>query len=110
MLRDIFRQPAFRELWVEEMLPGESATSDAALYDFARTKGGTVFHPVGTCRMGEDADAVVDSMLRVRGVERLRVVDASVMPTLVSANTNAAAIMIGERGAALVMGRDRPAD
>jgi choline dehydrogenase len=63
-----------------------------------------VFHPTSTCRMGNDARAVVDPQLRVRGVERLRVVDASVMPAVVSTNTNAAAIMIGERGAALVRG------
>ena len=103
MLRDIYRQPAFRELWDQEMLPGDAAASDAELFEFARTKGGTVFHPVGTCRMGSDADAVVDPQLRVQGVERLRVIDASVMPTLVSANTNAAAIMIGERGADLIL-------
>jgi len=103
MLREIYRQPAFRELWDQEVVPGEAAASDAELYEFARSKGGTVFHPVGTCRMGEDADAVVDSRLRVQGIERLRVIDASVMPTLVSANTNAAAIMIGEKGADLVL-------
>ena len=106
MLREIYRQPVFRELWDQEVVPGETAASDADLYEFARTKGGTVFHPVGTCRMGEDADAVVDSRLRVRGIEGLRVIDASVMPTMVSANTNAAAIMIGEKGADLVL-RDR---
>jgi choline dehydrogenase len=97
MLREIYRQPAFRDLWVEEKLPGA-----VDVLDFARHHGGTVFHPVGTCRMGDDAQAVVDSALRVRGVERLRVIDASVMPRLVSANTNAASIMIGERGAALL--------
>ncbi|MCY1541188.1 putative GMC-type oxidoreductase [compost metagenome] len=64
-----------------------------------------MFHPVGTCRMGEDEGAVVDASLRVRGVEALRVIDASVMPTMTSANTNAAAIMIGEKGADLLLGR-----
>ncbi|MBA3477589.1 MAG: GMC family oxidoreductase N-terminal domain-containing protein, partial [Lautropia sp.] len=103
MLREIYRQPAFRELWAEEVLPGEAAATDAELFDFARHKGGTVFHPVGTCRMGEDDAAVVDSQLRVRGIDRLRVIDASVMPTMVSANTNAAAIMIGEKGADLIL-------
>jgi choline dehydrogenase len=102
MLREIYRQPAFRELWDLEMVPGEAAASDAELLEFARSKGGTVFHPVGTCRMGEDAEAVVDSQLRVHGIERLRVIDASVMPTMISANTNAAAIMIGEKGADLI--------
>jgi len=67
-----------------------------------------VFHPVGTCRMGADDDAVVDPELRVRGVDGLRVIDASVMPTMTSANTNAAAVMIGEKGAALVLGAQQP--
>jgi choline dehydrogenase len=104
MLREIYRQPAFRDLWTDEVLPGREAGSDQALLDFAREKGGTVFHCVGTCRMGSDAGAVVDPALRVRGVERLRVIDASVMPVVTSANTNAASLMIGELGAALVLG------
>jgi choline dehydrogenase len=104
ILRDIYRQPAFRELVTEdEYLPGNAAKSDADLEQFAREKGGTVFHPTSTCRMGSDANAVVDARLRVQGVERLRVIDASVMPTIVSTNTNAAAVMIGEKGAALVL-------
>lgn len=103
MLREIYAQPAFRELWEAEVLPGPAASDDAALLDFARKAGGTVFHCVGTCRMGDDDRAVVDPQLRVRGVERLRVIDASVMPTVTSANTNAASLMIGEKGAALVM-------
>jgi choline dehydrogenase len=107
MLREIYRQPAFRDLWAEEILPGPGAESDRALLDFAREKGGTVFHCVGTCRMGADADAVVDPELRVRGVERLRVIDASVMPVVTSANTNAASLMIGERGADLVLRGER---
>jgi choline dehydrogenase len=102
MLRDIFRQSSFRDLWDVEMAPGEAANSPQALWDFARTTGGTVFHCSGTCRMGSDESAVVDPQLRVRGVERLRVVDASVMPLITSANTNAASLMIGERGAALI--------
>jgi choline dehydrogenase len=105
MLRDIYRQPSFRDLVTQdEYLPGNAAKDDAALEDFARNKGGTVFHPAGTCRMGGDAQSVVDAKLRVRGIERLRVIDASVMPTMVSTNTNAAAIMIGEKGAALLSG------
>ncbi len=98
MLREIFRQPAFRDLWDKEMLPGEAAQDDEALWAFARDHGGTVFHACGTCRMGAE-DAVLDQRMRVRGVERLRVVDASAMPIVTSANTNAASLMIGEKGA-----------
>ncbi|GLH80911.1 alcohol dehydrogenase [Bradyrhizobium sp. SSBR45G] len=104
MLRDIFRQPSFRKLWDVEVAPGDAVASKAALWDFARTTGGTVFHPVGTCRIGADDRAVLDPNLRVRGVDRLRVIDASVMPQITSANTNATSLMIGERGAALVDG------
>ena len=103
-LREIFAQPAFKDLVTgEEHFPGNHITTPSALEQFAREKGGTVYHPVGTCRMGEDDKAVVDSRLRVRGVDRLRVIDASVMPRLVSTNTNAAAIMIGEKGAAMML-------
>jgi choline dehydrogenase len=102
MLREIYAQPSFRELWEAEVLPGPHATSEAALVDFARHAGGTVFHCVGTCRMGSDGDAVVDPQLRVRGVQRLRVIDASVMPVVTSANTHAATLMIAEKGANLV--------
>ena len=104
MLREIYAQPAFRGLVTgEEYLPGNDVATPAALEAFARAKGGTVFHPVGSCRMGGDSRSVVDERLRVRGVERLRVIDASVMPRIVSTNTNAAAIMVGEKGAALVL-------
>jgi len=102
LLRDIFQQPAFRDLWDVEMAPGEAAAGPQALWDFARTTGGTVFHCSGTCRMGSDGGAVLDPQLRVRGVDRLRVIDASVMPLITSANSNAASLMIGERGAALI--------
>ena len=111
MLRDIYRQRAFRDLWAEEVLPGDTVQDDAALLDFARKAGGTVFHPVGTCRMGGE-DAVLDPELRVRGVDRLRVVDASVMPLVTSGNTNAAALVIGEKGAHHILqghrARERP--
>ena len=98
VIREIYAQPAFRSLWDTEMLPG-----DQDLLDFARRHGSTVFHPTSTCRMGTDAGAVVSPDLRVNGIDGLRVVDASVMPSVVSANTNAASIMIGERGAALIL-------
>jgi choline dehydrogenase len=103
MLREIYRQKSFRDLWESEVLPGAERDDDKSLLDFARGAGGTVFHCVGTCRMGSDARSVVDPELRVRGVEGLRVIDASVMPIVTSANTNAAALMIGEKGAELVL-------
>ena len=84
------------------MLPGPQATGDDDLLRFVREKGGTVFHPVGTCRLGTDRMAVVDPHLKVHGIERLRVIDASVMPRITSANPNAASLMIGERAAELV--------
>lgn len=103
MLRDIYRQPAFRPLWDEEILPGADADTDEKLLNFAREHGGTVFHASGTCRVGKDEKAVVDPSLRVQGVERLRVVDASIMPQVTSANTNAPSLMIGEKGAELIL-------
>jgi len=103
MLREIYVQPAFRDLVAGEYLPGTEVATPAALEAFARSRGGTVFHPAGTCRMGGDAGSVLDERLRVRGVAGLRVIDASVMPRVVSTNTNAAATMIGEKGAALVL-------
>lgn len=103
MVREIFQQPSFRDMWDIEVLPGETANSPDKLWQFARDTGGTVYHCVGTCRMGSDATSVVDPQLRVRGVERLRVIDASVMPLITSANTNATSLMIGERGAAHVL-------
>ena len=104
ILRDIYHQPSFRGLVTdEEYLPGNGVDNDAALERFAREKGGTVFHASGSCRMGGDDAAVLDAQLRVRGVERLRVIDASAMPSMVSTNTNAAALMIGEKGADLVL-------
>jgi choline dehydrogenase len=103
MLREIYRQPAFAALVEAEVLPGAESRTRAHIVEFAQRAGGTVFHPVGTCRMGADERAVVDPSLNVRGVRRLRVIDASVMPDMVSANTNAAAIMIGEKGASHVL-------
>lgn len=85
-----------------EVLPGPEAVSDADLLEFARTHGATIFHPCGTCRMGSDAEAVVDPRLRVRGVDRLWVADCSIMPTLVSGNTNLPAIMIGEKASDMI--------
>lgn len=106
ILRDIYRQPAFADLWADEMVPGAAVRSDAEILACAREMGGTVFHCVGTCRMGRDADAVVTPDLRVQGIEGLRVVDASVMPEVTSANTNAPTLMIAEKAAEMIL-KDR---
>lgn len=100
--RHIFSQPAIARYCAAEIAPGAGRESDEALLQYARENGGSVYHPVGTCRMGEDEEAVVDSRLRVRGVAGLRVIDASVMPTLTTGNTQAPTIMIGEKGAAMI--------
>ena len=84
------------------MLPGEDVQGDESLADFVRRAAGTYYHPVGTCRMGVGSDAVVDPALRVHGLDGLRVADASVMPSIVSANTNTAAMIIGEKAADLI--------
>ena len=86
-----------------ERLPGATIQSDAALTQFIRATAETEYHPVGTCKMGNDAMAVVDERLRVRGIERLRVIDASIMPTVVSGNTNAPVIMIAEKSAEIML-------
>ena len=97
--RELFHHPPFSTTYgAEERMPGERCASDAALLDYARTTGSTVFHPVGTCRMGKH-DGVVDSSFRVRGARNLWVADASVMPHLPSGNTNAATLMLAERAA-----------
>ena len=104
LCRRIAAQPALRRFIAGEYLPGEQVQSDAELLDYARGFGATIFHPVGTCKMGRDAMAVVDDRLHVHGLAGLRVADGSIMPTLVSGNTNAACIMIGEKCADLVRG------
>jgi choline dehydrogenase len=97
LLRRLLASPQLERFVESEMLPGPAIATDAQLLDFARRHGGTVFHPTSTCKMGIDQTAVVDPELRVRGIEGLRIADASVMPTVVSGNTNAATIMIGEK-------------
>jgi choline dehydrogenase len=97
LCRQLLANPHLQRFIESEFLPGPAVQSDEQLLDFARQRGGTVYHPTSTCKMGNDAMAVVDPELRVHGVGGLRVADASIMPTVVSGNTNAAAIMIGER-------------
>jgi choline dehydrogenase len=103
VLRRMAEAPALKRYVAEEIDPGPGCADDDALLDFARRRGSTVYHPVSTCRMGQDAKSVVDERLKVRGFERLRVIDASIMPTVVSGNTNAATIMIAEKGAEMVL-------
>src|SRR5688572_23847871 len=103
MIRKVAAQPALAQLIVRETRPGPEAADDDALLDHVRKTGQTSYHPIGTCRMGNDAQAVVDATLRVHGVEGLRVCDASIMPTMVASNTNAPSIMIGEKASDLVL-------
>ena len=102
--REIFAQPAYDGLRGSEYAPGSDKTSDAELDAYIRTQANTLYHPVGTCRMGSDRMAVVDSALRVRGIDALRVVDASIMPELISGNTNFPAMVIAEKAADLIAG------
>ena len=98
----ILEAPALAEVSLGETVPGRDINSPEDAKQFAQEAGATIYHPVGTCRMGEDTTAVVDSRLRVNGVDGLRVIDASVMPTVTTGNTNAPTIMIGEKGAAMI--------
>ena len=99
LARKIFQQSAIAPYIECETIPGPERASDDELLHYCRSNGATVYHPIGTCKMGDDPMAVVDSSLRLRGLEGLRVVDASVMPRMVSANTNAAVLMIAEKAA-----------
>jgi choline dehydrogenase len=105
LLRRIAAAPALAAQIAEEYRPGPDVSSDEAVLAYVRATGSSIFHPAGTCRMGPGADCVVDPQLRVHGLDGLRVADCSIMPTLVSGNTNAAAIMIGEKAAELILGR-----
>jgi choline dehydrogenase len=100
--RRVLAQPAMQHLIESEYLPGPDVQTDSELLDYARRMGGTVFHPTSTCRMGSDPMSVVDAGLRVHGLNGLRVVDASIMPTVASGNTNAPTIMIAEKAADMV--------
>ncbi len=106
--RDIMRQPALKPYVLAERLPGDDLTSDEALFEYACRSAKTDHHPVGTCAMGAGPDAVVTPDLRLKGIEGLRVVDASVMPFVPSCNTNAPTIMVAEKGADLILGKPAP--
>lgn len=106
--RSIYAQAPLRDMIRGEVLPGPGTDDDAAIKEYLRRNAGHRSHPAGTCRMGHDAEAVVDAQLRVHGIEGLRVADASVMPVVPSGNTNLPSIMVGERAADLVLGRRLP--
>ncbi|TIM39238.1 GMC family oxidoreductase N-terminal domain-containing protein [Mesorhizobium sp.] len=106
LAREIMRQEALAPYVLREVLPGPALTRDDELFDYACRSSKTDHHPVGTCRMGHDAMSVVTPDLRLRGIEGLRVCDASVMPRIPSSNTNAPTIMVGEKGADLILGRE----
>lgn len=106
LAREIMRQAALKPYVLREVLPGPSLESDDDLFDYACRTAKTDHHPVGTCRMGQDAMSVVTPDLKLRGIEALRVCDASVMPRVPSSNTNAPTIMVGEKGADLILGRE----
>jgi len=103
----ILHAKAFDDIRGKEIAPGVNLRSDADIESFVRRTASTTWHPVGTCKMGNDEMAVVDPRLRVRGIEALRVVDASIMPTIVSGNTNAPTVMIAEKAADLIRNDSR---
>jgi len=102
-------RPALAAYSEGEVAPGPDIDSLDTAKDYCLKHGNTIYHPVGTCKMGEDPMAVVDSRLRVHGLKGLRVVDASIMPTVTTGNTNAPTIMIGEKGAAMILEDNRAA-
>jgi choline dehydrogenase len=99
LIRKLAEKPALSRWIKSERDPGPGCASDDQIVDFVRNKGFTVYHPVGTCKMGADSTAVVDQQLKVHGMQNLRVIDASVMPVVTSGNTNAPVIMIAEKAA-----------
>ncbi len=103
MARKIAGAPALKNHIVEEYVPGSHYQSDAELLEAARQHSQTIYHPTSTCKMGRDEFAVVDARLRIHGIEKLRIADASIMPEIVSVNTNAPTIMIGEKGADMIL-------
>ena len=107
LARQLMQTDAMQPYFDGEVYPGEELQTDDELLEGARRWGNTTYHVMGTCRMGPPTDptSVVDDQLRVHGLEGLRVVDASIMPTMLSANLNAAAMMIGEKGSDLILGK-----
>ena len=105
--RKIIEQPAMKKYILKESNPGEDCQTDVQWLDHAKENGSTIYHPVGTCKMGTDPAAVVDPTLQVQGVENLRVVDASIMPRICSGNTNAPTIMIAEKASDMILDRWR---
>ncbi len=103
LARKIIENPAMKSYVRREVLPGPEVISNDEMLEYIRDYGSTIFHPTSTCRMGQDDLAVVDERLRVRGIDALRVADASIMPTVVSGNTNATCVMIGEKAADMLM-------
>jgi choline dehydrogenase-like flavoprotein len=101
--RQIVAQPALSNYIDFEMSPGPKVQTDQEWLDFGRANGQTIYHPIGTCRMGSDDQAVVDVRLRFKGLRGLRIVDASVMPAMVSGNTQSPVMMVAERGADLIL-------
>ena len=102
-VRAIFQAPALNKYRGKEFRPGVEIQSDEDILDYIRNEAESVYHPVGTCKMGDDELAVVDDRLRVHGIDGLRVADASIMPRIVSGNTNAPAIMIAEKCADMLL-------
>ena len=104
IIRKLASQPALADIIIEELAPGPSVQSDAELIDDFRHRSGTVYHPVGTCRMASTIQkGVVDHRLKVHGIDGLRVADASIFPSIISGNTNAAAMMIGVKAGDMVL-------
>ena len=110
LARRLLASKPLQPYYAREDFPGPQVQSDDELMGAAKERGTTTFHPAGTCRMGPitDRQAVVDDQLRVHGLEGLRVVDASIMPTMLSANLNAASLMIGEKASDIILGRSAP--
>jgi choline dehydrogenase len=109
LAREVFAQASFDPYRGPELMPGAHVTKDDQIDAFIRKTAETIYHPVGSAKMGTDGESVVDPQLRVHGLEGLRVVDASVMPALVSGNTNAPTIMIAEKASDMILGRAAPA-